>query len=190
MVKISMRQTGIAEAKGKIKEMRRRILDLKPVLKIGARDIETLMANRFEREEDPAGKPWAPLAESTIEARVRRGAAAKKRTKKGALTKGAEKIRAARRATGGIKKLVISARLKNSLFARAYSTAIVFGSNVVYLSYHQEGTTDKEENPVIPPRAIVPVEKRGSTWALIRRGPAGAVFDAIEKSIKDYVKNA
>lgn len=180
---ISMRQNGIAEAKSKLSRMQRKITDLTPVLKVGARDIETLMATSFELEEDPGGTKWSELADSTIESRSRRGAAAKKRDKSGKLTKSAEKLRAKRKAVGGTKKLVITGRLKNSMFARAKKSSIQFGSNVDYLAPHQVGGENK--NP--PRRMIAPVEKRGPNWALIRRGRAKEVFDRLEKSIGKHV---
>lgn len=185
---IRITSKGVVEAIGRTKEIKRRLKNLQPVLSVGAIDINTLMADSFRLESSPGGNAWAGLADSTIENRVRRGKAAKRRNKKGELTKGATELREKRR--GNLKILQgLTVRLKNSLFARATNNKITFGSNVVYLAPHQLGSDNagRSHNVVIPERPVAPVEKRGANWSLMHRGRAVLVFNNLQKAIIDYV---
>lgn len=183
-LRVSMSNKGIVEAKAKVSTMQRKVTNLQSVLKVGARDIETLMKRGFELEEDPGGKKWTDLKPSTKKARITRGAEAKQRTKEGKLTKKALKKRAARMAPGGIKILQLSRDLFGSMTAVVKHNAIVFGSNKKYLAHHQLGT----KNMVA--RKVAPVERRGNNWALIKRGRALAVFERLDKEIRKHVAGA
>lgn len=170
-----------------LKDINGRFRNLLPVLKPAATQIEELMHESFRTESSPDGIPWKPLAQSTIDARARMGKMAKRRTKKGELTKGAKRIREERKAPGAMKILWINGRLENSLFARAEATKIWFGGNVKYFGPNQAGSQKKEGHP--PSRPMAPVELVNGHWKLMNRGRAKEVMDSIKLSIQRYVSN-
>lgn len=165
-MRLTMRSNGIAEAQGKLSNMRARVANLHPVLKVGARRIDNMMKNCFRESTGPDGVKWAPLQKSTIDSRATK---VKDKKKKKAIRGGKAKI------------LVDSGRLKDSMFARAKQNAIEFGSNVGYLAPHQLGGKE------IPRRLIAPVVKRGGFWTLVDRGPAKAVFYKIQTELRKFI---
>lgn len=186
-LRMSMSSKGIAEAKGKLGRVQRKLVDLRPVLKVGAIDIETLMANCFENQADPSGNEWRDLTIATKDARARRGKKAMRRDEYGDLTEKAIQIREERWAAGFKILWVTGVHLKNKMFARAKNRSIEFGSNSILLKYHQLGTKNKNGSERMVARMIAPVEKRGSNWALIRRGPAQSVFTELENQLRKYI---
>lgn len=61
------------EVTGPLSRLARNITDLDPALEeIGAQLVAQAQF-RFEREEDPEGRPWKGLADSTLEQRLRKG---------------------------------------------------------------------------------------------------------------------
>lgn len=183
-LRLSMSHRGIAEAKGKVAGMQRKLGNLMPVLKVGARDIDSLMKQNFELEEDPGGKKWGALKPSTKQSRIARGKEAKQRTKSGQLTEKAKRKRAERAAPGGIKILSVSHDLQNTMFAKAFPKGIMFGGEKKYLAFHQQGTKDMVS------RKVAPVEKLGRGWKLIKRGRAQAVFFNLDVALRRHVSSA
>ncbi len=61
---------GLTESRKELNEAAKKVKDLRKALKIGALDIDKLMADSWRNQVDPAGVAWAPLAESTMRAKV------------------------------------------------------------------------------------------------------------------------
>ncbi|GAG37613.1 unnamed protein product, partial [marine sediment metagenome] len=129
-----------------------------------------------------------------VDARVGLGKKVKKRytkgKKKGQFTKAALELREKRRAPGGIKKLDVIGRMKNSIFARASTRGVQFGSNVDYFGAHQGGTdrAGKSRNVHIDARESLPVRFSGGTWHLIKTGRAKTVWDRLEVNLRNAIE--
>lgn len=99
-----------------------------PLEEVGAA-LVTSTQQRFEREEDPEGEPWAELAESTKTRRVSKTAM-----------------------RGGEHILRDRGHLFNSLTYLATDTQVEVGSNRVYAAIHQlGGTADMAPGPAAVP---------------------------------------
>lgn len=181
---------------------------LEKTLANGAQDIRTFVTGRFRAETAPDDMRWAPLADSTIEARERnlllgraRGAGSgwvvmtrterqevskqrrlQKWGPKGAVKKGAESKLKKHYARGGFKILNDSGRLFGSVRVWAQSRSIFFGSELLYLLFHQDGTKNMVARPVMP------VENIGGKWQPIDRGSAGVMWAKIRADIAGLLK--
>lgn len=91
-----------------------------PMDAIGAL-IQTSTDIRWEREVDPDGQPWTPLARSTVKRKAK---------------------------LGKERLLQISTRLRNSITRKPYVDRVEVGTNVVYAAAHQFGATIKR-SPVM-----------------------------------------
>ena len=155
MVKIN---SNAAQVVARVGDMAKRMRDLTPVLRIGALDIDRLIDDSFEQQRGPGGALWAPLKRSTIKSRNRRRKQSRPRT------------------------LQDTGRLRRSWNARATASSIVFGTNVPYARFHQQGGNR------IPARRQAPAERIAGVWKLITRGPAGRVLERLRRSIDKYVR--
>lgn len=93
---------------------------------------------RFETEKSPEGERWEPLSPATLEARARRRTRRKDgtsgyRTKRGKLSKRAERIIASGR------PLKDTGRLMRSIATKATAEAAVIGTNLVQAAIQQLG---------------------------------------------------
>lgn len=201
-VRISVTSQGLREARQDLAGKQKRVKDLSRALNNAAKDLVTLMSDTFKYQRDPAGVPWAELAESTVRQKLGRryigGRAGLKRGTPGqraAITRrtrfdkyGRYKKRFAEKAYKavfgkGMKILVDTGQLSGSLFARVLGkNTIEFGANKSYITYHQTGTKK------LPRRMVAPVEYYGGRWHEIRTGPAKAFFDALEQRIGMHVE--
>lgn len=103
---------------------------------------------RFRSSRDPDGKPWQPLAATT----VRSGFKKKDRKKSGGLRKGVAEREAKR------KILVQSAQLKNSISSDASDTKVAVGTNKPYARVHQlGGKAGRGKKVTIPARPFLGV---------------------------------
>ena len=84
---------------------------------------------RFRTSRAPDGKPWKPLAASTVKSGFKK----KDYKKSGGLRKGVAEREAKRLI------LVQSSQLKNSITSKAEGTQVMVGSNRDYARIHQKG---------------------------------------------------
>lgn len=110
-------------------ELARRGRNLRPVMDAIGAALVSGTDKRFEDQRDPEGKPWAPLAASTL---LRR-AGKKAKLKSGGFSK------RARERMANAKILLDQAMLVRSLTHRADDAAVAVGTNLVYGRIHQLG---------------------------------------------------
>lgn len=156
--------TGLAEAQRRLADRAARIRDMSAVMKVIGQDLVTETDNSFARQQSPAGEAWPGLAQSTKMGRVGRLKAANKRTKAGALTAGASRLRASLLGVGGMTPLVDTGRMRNSVRVRPARRAVQW-SAVGYMAPHMTG--GKEGRP--PKRNPSPFEFVGGRWRLVPR---------------------
>lgn len=139
--------SGAAEAAKAMRERAERMLNQTPVLKVFAAWATKQMDDSFQSSKTFEGEPFQPLAESTIEQRMRdAGAGASKRGKK------SQAKRAAMQAPGGIKPLVKTARARNSQRMQARGKNGLEWSAIGYLQPHMEGAKNgrpPQRNPTV-----------------------------------------
>lgn len=159
------------------KDRAKRARNLRPALTAGAMAIEKLVADSFRDSVTPEGKAWLPLAESTVK----------------------------RRRKGSDKPLIDTGILKNSVYSRADSKSIVFGTNVPYAAAQNFGAsikrvgitktkfrgsyvrgTGKAYTIRIPPRAFLPWDANRGEF--MTYGAAGLVQQKIYKYIQSYLE--
>lgn len=114
---------GLTAADRALRDRARRIRDLTPAMKEGARLIEKETDDSFRKQRSPLGEPWATLKPSTIA-----GRAARIKSKK---------IRSAILA-GGVTPLVDTGRMRNSVHVKATKRQMRF-SAVGYMGPHMTG---------------------------------------------------
>lgn len=56
------------EVRAALDGLRRRLADMTPVMRAIATELEARVEARFETATDPSGRPWKPLAPSTLAA--------------------------------------------------------------------------------------------------------------------------
>lgn len=88
---------------------------------------------RFEREKSPEGVGWQPLSPATLEARARRRTGRGYKTKRGKVSKRAQRIMA------DAKILKDTGRLMRSMAYRARPEGVAVGSNLVQAGIQQLG---------------------------------------------------
>lgn len=112
---------------------------------------------RFDNERGPDGRPWEPLADSTLRrgmlGGVRRGKGEKRRR---LTTKAGNTKAGAVRKLAGKKILVESGALRDTLRYRATATSLEFGTDREYGATHQFG--DEERN--IPARPYLGINSQ------------------------------
>ncbi len=109
------------------------------------------IVHRFETETDPEGRPWQPLAISTMIGRI--GGVRKSRKKKGGTRIGAI------RRIAQMKILQDSARLRDSITHRHGRDFVEVGTNVVYGAIHQlGGQAGRGGKVTIPARPFLGVD--------------------------------
>lgn len=142
---MEIKAKGIAEAIARVQGVRRRTIDLTPVLPVIAEDLQKVVSDAFRRESDPStGKPWASLEAST----VKRKAKAKK-----------------------TKMLVMKGTLRNSVATRtAPRDGVVWvGTNVPYGKYIQLGTSKMKRRRFLPVKSYALDSPMGKAMMRIRK---------------------
>ncbi len=120
------------EVRAALQRLQQRLTDLTPVMKAIATALEAQVEKRFETATDPAGRPWAPLAPSTLAAWLDRGKGNRK--KDGSLTKKGRQRLSSRKPLYDTGDLLGSL---NSSFTRSEARV---GFGVPYAAYHEYGT--------------------------------------------------
>ena len=179
----------IKAAAARLKAMSQNTANISPAVKQAALEIGAFIHARFQRQVDPTGRPWAKLAQSTIEGRARR-AGALKTTKKGAYTTGARQKQAVLFGPGGIIILADTGELKRMTSVVPEPRSILIRSNIDYAAVHQEGTNraGRNHNIVIPARPFVPLHShKGWGVRLWREGEAGVLWHRVESILQQWV---
>ena len=70
MIRIELDDREVRQALDKLS---RRVSDMTPAMRAIGQELETRLAERFEKQRDPAGRPWAPLKPVTERAKRGRG---------------------------------------------------------------------------------------------------------------------
>lgn len=107
------------------------------ILKNQAREMDAYAQQRIRAQADSRDVPFAPLAESTIENKQRRG-------KKSQLI------------------LTDSGHMRAGIIARATHLVLEFGDNLHYLIYHQYGTKRMPRRAIFPINESGQFETMGS----------------------------
>lgn len=163
-----MRVTSDFPALGaRIRAARDRAADMTPALLAPAEDARTLVASSFRLARSPDGRPWAPLAESTVDRR-REGTGPGPRAVPlidTGMLRGA--------AQGGV---------------RVARNAILFTAQVPYAAVHMTGTTraGRRRDVRIPPRPYLPITP---SLRLMTTGPAARWVDRLLRSVSSYVES-
>lgn len=100
-----------ASIRAALKGLVAKVADLRPAMEEIGSSLTTSTSLRFERQQDPQGRPWKPLAKSTLR----------------------------RKKDGAALILHESGRLKQSVTHRATTTEVEIGTNLVYAAAHQLG---------------------------------------------------
>lgn len=162
-VRIRLGKGGTLEAIGTLKEVKRRMRDLRPPMRVGAVALTKLIDDSFEEQRHPGGAKWQDIKRKTKKAR------AKRRRSKSSST----------------RILIDTGRLRRSWFARVKGRKVIeFGTNVPYGAPHQAGAPKRK----IVARRMGPVRLVGTRWELVTTGPAGKYFTTLRRSILDYIR--
>lgn len=120
------------EVRAALQRLQQRLSDMTPVMRAIATALQAQVEKRFETATDPAGRPWQPLADSTLSAWLDRSRGNRK--KDGSLTKKGAARLASRR------PLYDTGDLLGSLTSSASRTQARVGFGVPYAAFHEYGT--------------------------------------------------
>lgn len=137
-----------------------RTRDLRPALRVIGEEIVKRTSDAFAARSSPAGEAWAPLAPSTLAARAAKVPGARRRTKRGKLTKAAKAKRlAAVTSAAAIVPLVDTGRMRASAAQyRVTDSSTLSWSVVGYGGPHIAGGKSGR-----PPKRNFSVFERGAT---------------------------
>lgn len=121
------------QVRAALQRLQQRLSDMTPVMRAIATALEAGVEKRFETATDPAGRPWKPLAPSTLSAWLDRGRGNRK--KDGSLSKKGRERLASR------KPLYDNGDLLGSLTSAANRTEARVGFGVPYAAFHEFGTS-------------------------------------------------
>jgi len=152
---------GLDEAMRRMQERAERTKNLGPVLRVIGEEMRKATDDAFDKSRGMSGTPFAALAPSTLEGRMRKAKGGKRKTKSGRLTKAAKSARV-RAAFSVNKPLVDTSRARNSQRAQASRSELIW-SAVGYLEHHITGT------PRIPKRNPTAFEGKPGAYALVGR---------------------
>lgn len=131
--------------------------DMRPAMKNIGEYMILRTQERFDKETDPEGVKWAPLAALTYAASFH----GKKFTKKGATTKGMTNYILMR------KILTKSSHLRMSITYRADDHSVTIGTNKVYAAIHQfGGKAGRGHKVTIPARPYLGINAEDSIEAI------------------------
>lgn len=132
--------------------------DLTPAMdEIGA-TVADHARDRFERQQDPDGRPWKPHAPATILRRLLRG--------------GGRRTGRTGRPGFNPQILLDTGRLRDSITHRAARDSVTIGTNVVYAAIHQlGGQAGRGRKVTIPARPFLGLDDadREDIPAILRR---------------------
>ncbi|MDM7462256.1 MAG: phage virion morphogenesis protein [Tepidimonas taiwanensis] len=159
------------EVQAALQRLQQRISDMTPVMRAIATALEAQVEKRFETATDPAGRPWKPLAPSTLSAWLDRGKGNRK--KDGSLTQRGRERLSSRKPLYDTGDLLGSL---NSSFTRSQARV---GFGVPYAIMHQFGAKKGEYGtgsykkrrgsfPIpwgdVPARPMLPITRDGKFY--------------------------
>ena len=124
-MKFSITENGMDKALSGLAKSQRITPPIEKALKMIARDLDAYAKLRVRAQADPQDKPYAPLAESTLESKRRR----KKRDQ---------------------LILVDEGRMLAGIITRVKGLMLEFGDNMRYLHFHQFGAKYLPKRSVFP----------------------------------------
>lgn len=164
-----------AAAAQRMRDRAKRMRDHRVPLKVFGEELVTATADAFQKSIGPDGEAWAPLAPSTIIGRhlKRRGGRPKGFSQKhkrgsvrGRLTDRAKLARMeAVLSQAGIKTLIDTGRMKNSVRAKVMGARSLVWSAVGYMGPHITGSVKRPGRP--PKRNPSPFIGHGSGARLV-----------------------
>lgn len=169
MIDIELDDRAVREA---LERLQRRLSDLTPVMRAIATELEARVEARFETETDPAGRKWAPLADSTLMQVMRRAAGGDPRRKRGGGTKA--------KAIGALARkriLYDSGDLLGSLTSAAGRHEARVGFGQPYAAYHEYRTKK------MPRRGLLLADPEARTLGEADR-------EAVLDLLRDYLDEA
>ena len=169
---------GAREAAQRMRDRAKRMRDHSPALKVFGQAIDKLTSDGFRGQKELDGERFAPLAPSTIEARIR-AKGGSKRTGRGTLTKGASKKRAAMSAPGGMQILQITGLQKNSARTTVTAKNTATWSAIGRLLPHMTGSASPEGRP----------PKRNPTVFDVGRDGKAKLKPRVAKMLREYLTN-
>lgn len=200
-----IKTSGVVEAEDLLRGVAERMGDLSRVMQVAAEDTKALIDDAFDQSRSPDGTKWQALSETTAAIRASlavqkaRFGVAKRASKKGedvsqeALDKARKRaLSAAEKKEKGRKPLVDTARLRNSISARAHKTGFAFGTNVVYAAAQHFGNPKNKvfgrARGPIPARPFFPIASDGSRFELMTTGPAGRHWSNVRRMVATYIR--
>lgn len=152
------------EVKRLFTRLKKNVTDLRPAF----REVGEIVLSSVIRNFQEGGRPdkWEPtrirsIYEAYTGRKTKTGANRRAYTVRGRLTKAFERY------TAGRKTLIDTARLQNSITARAQSDRVIVGTNVVYARIHQlGGKAGRNKKVKIPARPYLLVQEED--WTPIR----------------------
>lgn len=159
------------EVQAALQRLQQRLSDMTPVMRAIATALEAQVEKRFETATDPAGRPWKPLAPSTLSAWLDRGKGNRK--KDGSLTqRGRERL-------SSRKPLYDTGDLLGSLTSSASRSEARVGFGVPYAAYHEFGTKR------MPRRGLLMADPQSRTLGEADRRE---VLDIIREALEDAAR--
>lgn len=122
-----------------LRELQRRGEDLQPALRDMGEYLLIAHRHHFEQERAPDGTPWAPLADATILARMRRGVKKPKEGRRSLRTQAGNTKAGAIGVLARLKILQDSGNLRDALRYQVSESALEFGTDRIYGASHQFG---------------------------------------------------
>lgn len=162
---------GLDKAVDKLKPLINIKQSLKPILHELAIDMATFATLRINKQQDPSGVAYRPLAQSTKDARAR-----------GRLLPGPKRGKKARHGKGQSPPYLAlkwSGAMIRSIFARAVTMGVDFGTHVSYSIYHQYGTD------TAPRRSFFPIDMYTKPE---KNGPGGVFWNAFKQKCQGILK--
>jgi len=150
-----------------LQRLQARMHDMTPVMRSMGGIVRSDTLQRFESQQAPDGKPWAPLALATKVTRARRVTSGKFRKRSGGYTKRAAGI------IGTAKALLDTGVLRGSIqVGEVARDSVSVGSRMKYAAIHQfGGKAGRGRKVTIPARPYLGVsqEARGDLLTMIKR---------------------
>jgi len=170
-VELDIEAKGLDELRDLLKKGVTKLGDLRPVLKVTAEQLKSLTDESFATSTSPDGTPFAPLAESTLKQKLKKGYSAKPLIRRGAR---------------GLKGATHATAKKDRILVGVAPTA-------PHGAYHQQGKgvssgaygvgiAGRGHN--LPRRAFLPFTRSG---ALMPGPKIKAITDDMERRLRLYL---
>jgi phage virion morphogenesis protein len=142
LLTIEIKDAGVTRS---LEALRRRMGNLRPVLKVIGEELVESTKRRFETGKAPDGTPWAANKPSTVKAYLKERGGSFKDEKLGILTKRGDKLAAGKRPLIGATR-----QLSSQINYRLDGQALLVGSSRIYARTQQFGAKRREYQGVAP----------------------------------------